>query len=592
MIELAILGLLDEQDLHGYELKKRLAELLGAVVERLVRIAVPGAGPPREGRARSRRSRPTRPTPAIPMTGALGGELAAFRARIGRPGHGGRPQRKKVYGITEAGPAPPRRAARPTAPTTTARSPCGSRSAATCRPTERLALFERRTAELDAAAWPTPPAAAADGREPTPTAARCASTTPATDHPRARLASTSCIERRPTASRARRHRVPSSPDDPPRTEVPTHEHRSVSPSPVSATAPARLVQGLEYYRDADPADDVPGLMHVELGGYHIRDIEVVAAFDVDADQGRPRRSARPSAPARTTPSASPTVGRARRRRCCGARPSTASASTTARPCEESPAEPVDVAQALRDAEADVLVSYLPGRLRGGPEALRPGLPRRRRRLRQRHPGVHRLRPRVGRRSSPTPACPIVGDDIKSQVGATIVHRILARLFEDRGMVLDRTYQLNVGGNMDFKNMLERERLESKKISKTQAVTSQIDNGHRRRRRAHRPVRPRRRGSTTASGPTSASRAATSATCRSTSSSSSRCGTPPTRPASSSTPLRCAKLALDRGIGGPLLGPSAYFMKCRRCSTTTTRPARWSRSSPPAPTDAPRRTSVH
>jgi myo-inositol-1-phosphate synthase len=110
--------------------------------------------------------------------------------------------------------------------------------------------------------------------------------------------------------------------------------------------------------------------------------------------------------------------------------------------------------------------------------------------------------------------PIVGDDIKSQVGATITHRVMARLFEERGVVLDRTYQLNVGGNMDFKNMLERERLESKKISKTQAVTSQrLGTRSALARRAHRPERLRRNGSTTASGRTCASRAARSVTCR-------------------------------------------------------------------------------
>ena len=109
--------------------------------------------------------------------------------------------------------------------------------------------------------------------------------------------------------------------------------------------------------------------------------------------------------------------------------------------------------------------------------------------------------------------PIVGDDIKSQVGATITHRVLAKLFEDRGVELQRTYQLNVGGNMDFMNMLERDRLESKKISKTQSVTSQIPHDLGDAQRAHRPVRLRRRGSTTASGPTSGSRAGRSATCR-------------------------------------------------------------------------------
>ena len=126
--------------------------------------------------------------------------------------------------------------------------------------------------------------------------------------------------------------------------------------------------------------------------------------------------------------------------------------------------------------------------------------------------------------------PIVGDDIKSQIGATITHRVMAKLFEDRGVTLDRTYQLNVGGNMDFKNMLERDRLESKKISKTQAVTSNVEAELGRRGRPHRPVRLRVRGSTTASGPSCASRAATSATPRCPWSTSSRSGTPRTPPA--------------------------------------------------------------
>ena len=197
--------------------------------------------------------------------------------------------------------------------------------------------------------------------------------------------------------------------------------------------------------------------------------------------------------------------------------------------EESPAEPVDVAEALRDAGADVLVSYLPV----GSEEAQSTTPRP-----ASTPGVAFVNaipvfiasdPEWARKF-PDAGVPIIGDDIKSQVGATIVHRILARLFEDRGMVLDRTYQLNVGGNMDFKNMLERERLESKKISKTQAVTSQIEDSGSKPTTCTSGRPTTCRGWTTASGPTSAWRAATSATCRSTSSSSSRCGTRPTRPA--------------------------------------------------------------
>ena len=183
--------------------------------------------------------------------------------------------------------------------------------------------------------------------------------------------------------------------------------------------------------------------------------------------------------------------------------------------------------------------------------------------------------------------PIVGDDIKSQVGATIVHRILARLFEDRGVVLDRTYQLNVGGNMDFMNMLERERLESKKISKTQSVTSQIDNGIEAdnvhigpsdhvawlqdRKWAYIRLEGRNFGDVPLNvelklevwdSPNSAGVIIDA--------------------------VRCAKLAMDRGIGGPLLGPSAYFMKSPPCSTATRRPARWWRRSPQASSSGPAR----
>jgi myo-inositol-1-phosphate synthase len=234
-----------------------------------------------------------------------------------------------------------------------------------------------------------------------------------------------------------------------------------------------LVQGLEYYRDAEPSEQVPGLMHVVLGGYHVRDVEVVAAFDVDAtkvglDVGKAIFAGQnntirfaPVADIGVTVQRGPTLdGLGKYYRAT---------------IEESPGEPVDVAQALRDTGADVLVSYLPV---GSEEAQKyyaqacidagvafvNAIP------------VFIASDPVWAAKFEAAGVPIVGDDIKSQVGATIVHRILARLFEDRGLVLDRTYQLNVGGNMDFMNMLERERLESKKISKTQSVTSQLDNG--------------------------------------------------------------------------------------------------------------------
>jgi myo-inositol-1-phosphate synthase len=159
--------------------------------------------------------------------------------------------------------------------------------------------------------------------------------------------------------------------------------------------------------------------------------------------------------------------------------------------------------------------------------------------------------------------PIVGDDIKSQVGATITHRVMAKLFEDRGVVLDRTYQLNVGGNMDFKNMLERERLESKKVSKTQAVTSNLRVRWPARSRTRTSTSARRTtspGSTTASGRTCASRVAPSATCRSTSSTSSRCGTPRTAPASSSTPSARRRSPRTAASAARCCPRRSYFMK--------------------------------
>jgi myo-inositol-1-phosphate synthase len=317
-----------------------------------------------------------------------------------------------------------------------------------------------------------------------------------------------------------------------------------------------LVQGLEYYRDADPTETVPGLMHVELGGYHVRDVKVVAAFDVDAAKvGLDIGKAIFSGQNNTIKFAS--VGELGVEVQRG--PTLDGLGKYYRQTiEESLAEPVDVVQALRDSGAEVLVSYLPV---GSEDA-------------QRHYAAACIEAGVAFvnaipvfiSSDPEWAerfraagVPIVGDDIKSQVGATIVHRLLARLFEDRGLVLDRTYQLNVGGNMDFKNMLERERLESKKISKTQAVTSQLDNGIAAddvhigpsdhvpwledRKWAYIRLEGRNFGDVPLNvelklevwdSPNSAGVIIDA--------------------------VRCARIALDRGIGGPLLAPSAYFMK--------------------------------
>src|SRR6476620_2801494 len=232
-----------------------------------------------------------------------------------------------------------------------------------------------------------------------------------------------------------------------------------------------LVQGVEYYKDADPTGTVPGLMHVMFGDYHVSDVEFVAAFDVDDKKvGKDLAEAINSSENNTIKIADvPTTGVTVQRGHTLDGLGKYYRLTT----EESGAEPVDIVQTLKDAQVDVLVSYLPVGSEDADKyyaqcAIDAGVA-----------FVNALPVFIA--SDPAWAAkfeaagvPVIGDDIKSQVGATITHRVMAKLFEDRGVVLDRTYQLNVGGNMDFKNMLERDRLESKKISKTQAVTSNIE----------------------------------------------------------------------------------------------------------------------
>src|SRR4051794_33213811 len=234
---------------------------------------------------------------------------------------------------------------------------------------------------------------------------------------------------------------------------------------------ASLVQGVHFYRDAEPGSPVPGLMHVEFGPYHVRDVEFVAAFDVDAKKVGFDLSEAIGASENNTikiadvPPLGVTVQRGHTLDGIG--------KYYSETIELSDAEPVDMVQALKDARVDVLVCYLPV---GSEQAAKFYAQAA---IDAKVAFVNALPVFIA--SDPEWAAkfeaagvPIVGDDIKSQVGATITHRVLAKLFEDRGVVLDRTYQLNVGGNMDFMNMLERERLESKKISKTQAVTSNVD----------------------------------------------------------------------------------------------------------------------
>ncbi len=232
-----------------------------------------------------------------------------------------------------------------------------------------------------------------------------------------------------------------------------------------------LVQGVEYYRNAPVGQVVPGLMHVTFGDYHVGDVEFVAAFDVDDKKvGKDLAEAINASENNTikiaeVPTTGVTVQRGHTLDGLG--------KYYRLTIDESPAEPVDIVAALCEAKADVLVSYLPVGSEDADKfyaqcAIDAGVA-----------FVNALPVFIA--SDPEWAAkfeaagvPIIGDDIKSQVGATITHRVMAKLFEDRGVMLDRTYQLNVGGNMDFKNMLERDRLESKKVSKTQAVTSNIE----------------------------------------------------------------------------------------------------------------------
>ena len=318
-----------------------------------------------------------------------------------------------------------------------------------------------------------------------------------------------------------------------------------------------LIQGVEYYRDADPDAFVPGLMHVTLGGYHVSDLEFVAAFDVDAAKvGQDLSKAIWSSMNNTIRFADvPELGIEVLRG-----PTLDGLNKYyLEKIQESPAEPVDVVAALKASGAEVLVSYLPV---GSEEA-------------QRFYAQAAINAGVAFvnavpvfiASDPTWArkfrdagVPIIGDDIKSQVGATIVHRILTRLFEDRGLALDHTYQLNVGGNMDFRNMRDRDRLESKKISNTQAVTSQMDHGQLSEDDVH--IGPsdhvpwlqdrkwafiRLEGRNFGDVPLNVELKL-------------EVWDSPNSAGVIIDAVRCARLALDRGIGGPLLGPSAYFMK--------------------------------
>jgi myo-inositol-1-phosphate synthase len=319
---------------------------------------------------------------------------------------------------------------------------------------------------------------------------------------------------------------------------------------------ASLVQGVHYYRDADPAEQVPGLMHVRFGDYHVSDVEFVAAFDVDAKKvGRDLSEAIVASENNTikladVPPLGVTVRRGHTLDGLG--------KYYRQVVEESDEEPVDVAATLRESRADVLVCYLPV---GSEDAARFYAQAA---IDARVAFVNALpvfiagTPQWAARFTEA-GVPIIGDDIKSQVGATITHRVLAKLFEDRGVVLDRTMQLNVGGNMDFMNMLERERLESKKISKTQAVTSNVEHDLGRRNVHIGPsdyvawlddrkwAYVRLEGRAFGDVPLNLEYKL-------------EVWDSPNSAGVIIDAVRAAKIAMDRGVGGPILSAASYFMK--------------------------------
>ncbi len=317
-----------------------------------------------------------------------------------------------------------------------------------------------------------------------------------------------------------------------------------------------LVQGRYYYENASPDDFVPGLMHVNLGGYHVSDIEFVAAFDVDKNKvGKDLSEAIYQKPNNTyvfqqVPNLGVPVERGMTHDGLG--------KYLSQIIEKAPGPTADIVNILKEREVDVMVSYLPVGSEQATkwyveQALQAGVG-----------FINAIPVFIGRepywqRRFAEEGLPIIGDDIKSQVGATITHRVLTRLFMDRGVRLDRTYQLNFGGNTDFLNMLERERLESKKISKTNAVTSMLDydlsdedihvgpSDHVPWLEDRKWCCIRMEGTTFGDVPLNAELKL-------------EVWDSPNSAGVITDAIRCLKLGLDRGLKGTLVAPSAYFMK--------------------------------
>ena len=317
-----------------------------------------------------------------------------------------------------------------------------------------------------------------------------------------------------------------------------------------------LVQGRYYYENAADDEFVPGLMHVNLGGYHIRDIDFVAAFDIDKNKvGKDLSEAIYTKPNNTyvfqqVPHLGVEVQRGMTHDGLG--------KYLSQIIEKAPGPTVDVVKILKDRKVDVMVSYLPV---GSEEATKWYVEQA---LKAGVAFVNAIPVFIGRepywqRRFAEEGLPIIGDDIKSQVGATITHRVLTRLFMDRGVRLDRTYQLNFGGNTDFLNMLERERLESKKISKTNAVTSMLDyeidtddihvgpSDHVPWLLDRKWCYIRMEGTTYGDVPLNAELKL-------------EVWDSPNSAGVITDAIRCLKLGLDRGLKGTLVAPSSYFMK--------------------------------
>ena len=455
MLELAILGSAEGPAHARLPALAGAGRVAGRLLARLLRFALPDAPAPRAG-GRRRERRPTR-------------QQAPGAARTST----GSPRRARSSSSSCC------RRRRTTTPPRTRGSACASRSSSTCRPRPGSACSNGGARHLRGSARP-------------PSRTRCAPRDARVDDythalmEHGRNATESDIAWLEGLILAEQHEVSERRSPPvfwPGGEGASHLGASQKGAHIMSkvriaivgvgNCASSLVQGLEYYKDANPEDRVPGLMHVDLGGYHVRDIEVVGRVRRGREEGRHRRGRGhllraeqhdPGSP--TCPPTGVTVQRGSHAR--RPRHLLPGGDHRVRPARS------DVAQVLRDAKADVLVCYLPVGSEQAAKYYAQCRDRRGRRLRELPAGFIASDPEWAQEVRATPACRSSATTSRARSGATITHRVLTKLFEDRGVKLNRTYQLNFGGNMDFMNMLERERLTSKKISKTQSVQSQLE----------------------------------------------------------------------------------------------------------------------